>query len=62
MTKEKPYMLSGLLIGMSFLAWMAVKLPMPALPTLAKYFHTSNLPFKISVSLNLIGFSLSQFI
>ena len=49
-------------IAMAFLAWMAVKLPMPALPYLAHYFHTSAMTFKVSVSLNLLGFSLSQFI
>ncbi len=47
-------------IAMAFLAWMAVKLPMPALPQLAHYFHTSNEVFKVSVTLNLITFSVSQ--
>lgn len=47
-------------IGIGFLAWMAVKLPMPALPQLVQYFHTSPQVFKVSVTLNLIGFSVSQ--
>ena len=49
-------------ISMAFLAWMAVKLPMPALPFLAHYFKTRAMVFKVSVSLNLISFSISQFI
>ena len=49
-------------IGMAFISWMAVKLPMPALPGLADYFHTSSQVFKISVTLNLIGFSVSQIV
>ena len=47
-------------VAMAFLAWMAVKLPMPALPMLPSVFHTGNQIFKISVTLNLIGFSISQ--
>ena len=47
-------------IAMAFLAWMAVKLPMPALPMLGSVFHVSNQVFKISVTLNLLGFALSQ--
>ena len=47
-------------IGMAFLAWMAVKLPMPALPALAVVFHTSDQVFQLSVRLNLIGFTISQ--
>lgn len=47
-------------IGMAFLAWMAVKLPMPALPSLATVFQTSSQVFKFSVTLNLLGFSVSQ--
>jgi MFS family permease len=47
-------------IGMAFLAWMAIKLPMPALPFLGHYFHTSQQVFKVSVTLNLISFSVSQ--
>ena len=45
---------------MAFLAWMAVKLPMPALPLLGNIFHASSQVFKISVTLNLLGFALSQ--
>ena len=47
-------------IDMAFLAWIAVKLPMPALPMLGSVFHVSKQVFKISVTLNLLGFALSQ--
>lgn len=47
-------------IAMAFLAWMAVKLPMPALPMLPNAFHTGDQILKVSVTLNLIGFSISQ--
>ena len=49
-------------VAMSFISWMAVKLPMPALPTLAHYFHTGGQVFKVSVTLNLLSFSVSQII
>ena len=49
-------------IAMAFLAWMAVKLPMPALPHLAQVFQTSNQLLQFSITLNLIGFSISQII
>ena len=49
-------------IAMAFLSWMAVKLPMPALPTLAHYFHTGGQVFKVSVTLNLLSFSVSPII
>ena len=45
---------------MAFLSWMAIKLPMPALPQLAVIFHTSSQVFKISVTLNLLAFAISQ--
>lgn len=60
LTPQNTRRIAAFTIGMAFLAWMAVKLPMPALPTLGKYFHTSSQVFKVSVTLNLLAFSLSQ--
>lgn len=47
-------------ISMAFLAWMAVKLPMPALPFLTTYFDAGNQTLKISVTCNLLAFAVSQ--
>ena len=47
-------------IVMAFLSWMAIKMPMPALPFLANFFHTSSQVFKVSVTLNLLAFAISQ--
>lgn len=47
-------------IPVAFMAWMAVKMPMPALPELQHVFGTGNQAFKVSVTLNLVGFGVSQ--
>ena len=36
-------------IAMAFISWMAIKLPMPALPSLANYFQTDNHVFQMVV-------------
>ena len=45
---------------MAFLSWMAVKMPMPALPYLAHFFHISNQVLKVSITINLLAFAISQ--
>lgn len=59
-SKEMTRRIALISVYMSFITWMAVKLPMPALPHLAEVFHSSSQVFKVSITLNLIGFSISQ--
>jgi len=57
---EKNSILIGLILFMALYAWLAVKLPMPALPYLPRIFHTTAGALKISITLNLVAFSISQ--
>ncbi|MEM9243958.1 MAG: MFS transporter [Pseudomonadota bacterium] len=51
-----------LLIAMAFTSWMSIKLPVPALPLLGKVFGVNDQALKVSITLNLLGFSFSQII
>lgn len=59
MSKREKNCIVSLSVIMVFIIWMAIKLPMPALPSLSTVFHASHQVFKLSVSLTLIAFAAS---